>query len=346
MKTRSAILAGITASTLIFVIGTIVSSNETTHENKIRVAYFLNINHAVPIIGMEKGTFENQIGNNTVIEPLLLDTGPQVIESIFAGSIDIAYVGPGPAINGFLKSEDHNVKILSGAASGGASFIVHPNSKIESVADFEGKRIAAPQIGNTQDISLRTYLSENGLKPAEKGGSVIVLNISNPDIYTLFAKGDIDAAWVPEPTATILVQQLDGKRLFNEEDLWPENRFASVLLIAREEYVKQNPEVINKWLEAHKQTVNWINSNPEQTRTIFIDFMKKETGKSLPDSLIDESLSNLKITSDPIVSSIHTFAKRADSLGYLGRHGYSLDRIFFDINSNSQLQEVLVNDKT
>jgi len=346
MKISSVIFAGIVGATSLLIVGIIVNSDETTHENKIRVAYFLNINHAVPIIGMEKGTFENQIGNNTVIEPILFDAGPQVIESIFAGSIDIAYVGPGPAINGFLKSEDHNVKILSGAASGGASFIVHPNSKIESVADFEGKRIAAPQIGNTQDISLRTYLSENGLKPAEKGGSVIVLNISNPDIYTLFAKGDIDAAWVPEPTATILVQQLDGKRLFNEEELWPDNRFASVLLIAREEYVKQNPEIINKWLEAHKQTVDWINSNPEQTRIIFIQFMKKETGKSLPDKLVDESLSNLEITSDPIVSSVHTFAKRADSLGYLGRHGYNLDGIFFDINSNSQLQEVLVNDKT
>lgn len=346
MKTRSVIFAGITGIVLILVVGVIVNSGETTHENKIRVAYFPNINHAVPIIGMEKGTFENQIGNNTVIEHMLFDSGPQVIESIFAGSIDIAYVGPGPAINGFLKSENHDVKILSGAASGGVSFIVHPNSKIDFVADFEGKRIAAPQIGNTQDISLRNYLSENGLKPAEKGGSVIVLNISNPDIYTLFAKGDIDGAWVPEPTATILVQQLNGTRLFNEEELWPDNKFASVLLIAREEYVKQNPDVINKWLEAHKQTVNWINSNPEQTRIIFIQFMKKETGKSLPDKLIDESLSNLEITSDPIVSSIHTFAKRADSLGYLGRHGYSLDGIFFDINSNSQLQEVLVNDKT
>ena len=346
MKIWSVIFAGIVGAASLLIVGILVNSDENTHENKIRVAYFPNINHAIPIIGMEKGTFENQIGNNTVIEPILFDAGPQVIESIFAGSIDIAYVGPGPAINGFLKSENHNVKILSGAASGGASFIVHPNSKIESVADFEGKRIAAPQIGNTQDISLRNYLSENGLKPAEKGGSVIVLNISNPDIYTLFAKGDIDAAWVPEPTATILVQQLDGKRLFNEEELWPDNRFASVLLIAREEYVKQNPDVINKWLEAHQQTVNWINSNPEQTRIIFIQFMKKETGKSLPDKLIDESLSNLEITFDPIVSSIHTFAKRADSLGYLGRHGYSLDGIFFDITSNSQSQEVLVNDQT
>lgn len=346
MKIWSVIFAGIIGTTLIFIIGILVNSDETTHENKIRVAYFPNINHAVPIIGMEKGIFQDQIGNNTVIESRLFDAGPQVIESIFAGSIDIAYVGPGPAINGFLKSENHNVKILSGAASGGASLIVHPNSKINSVADFGGKRIAAPQIGNTQDISLRNYLSENGLKPAEKGGSVIVLNIPNPDIYTLFAKGDIDAAWVPEPTATILVQQLNGTRLFNEEELWPDNRFASVLLIAREEYVNQNPEVINKWLEAHQQTVDWINSNPEQTRVIFIQFMKKETGKSLSDKLVDESLSNLEITSDPIVSSIHTFAKRADSLGYLGRHGYSLDGIFFDINSNSQLEEVLVNDKT
>lgn len=346
MKIWSAIFVGIVGVTLIFIVGILANSDENTHENKIRVAYFPNITHAVPIIGMEKGTFENQIGNNTVIESMLFDAGPQVIESIFAGSIDIAYVGPGPAINGFLKSENHNVKILSGAASGGASFIVHPNSKIDSVADFEGKRIAAPQIGNTQDISLRSYLSENGLKPAEKGGSVIVLNIPNPDIYTLFAKGDIDAAWVPEPTATILVQQLDGKRLFNEEELWPDNRFASVLLIAREEYVRQNPEVINKWLEAHQQTVDWINSNPEQTRMIFIQFMKKETGKFLSEKLVDESLSNLEITSDPIVSSIHTFAKRADSLGYLGRHGYNLDGIFLDINSNSQSQEVLVNDKT
>ena len=342
MKMLLFVLIGVVL-TLISVIGIMVNPDLNTHENKIRVAYFPNISHAVPIVGIEKGFFSNQIGNNTVIEPLLFDSGPQVIESIFAGSVDIAYVGPGPAINGFLKSEQRNVKILSGAASGGVSFIVHPDSKIESVANFEGKRIATPQIGNTQDISLRTYLSDNGLKPAEKGGSVIVLNTASSDIYILFAKGDIDAAWVPEPTATILVQQLGGIRLFNEKELWPEDKFASVVLIAREEYVNEHPEIIQKWLEAHQQTVTWINSNKEETRTIFIDFMKDEMGKSLPDELIDESLSNLEITSDPIVSSINIIAKRADSLGYLGRHGYDLDGLFFDKNSNSQLQEVLVN---
>lgn len=345
MKTRSIVFTGVASVTLILIIVMIHSTDQTSNENKIRVAYFPNISHAVPVVGIQKGIFQNKLGNSTTIEPMLFDAGPQVIESLFAGSVDIAYVGPGPAINGFLKSEHHDIKILSGAASGGASFIIHPDSTINSAADLAGKRIAAPQIGNTQDISLRSYLSENGLKPAEKGGSVIVLNVSNSDIYTLFAKGDIDAAWVPEPTATILVQQLNGTRMFNEETLWPDNKFASVLLVAREEYVKQNPDIIHKWLDAHKQTINWINSNPEQTRITFIEFMKKETGKSLSDRLVDEALSNMEITSDPIASSIHTFAKRAYTLGYLGRHGYSLDGIF-DINSNSQLQEVLANDKT
>jgi len=342
MKIQNYILIGAVVLTL-FSVGIMTSQDQNTHENTIRVAYFPNISHAIPIVGIEKGFFSNHIGNDTIIQPILFDSGPQVIESIFARSVDIAYVGPGPAINAFLKSEQHDVKILSGAASGGVSFIVHPNSKIKSVADFAGKRIAAPQIGNTQDISLRTYLSDNELKPAEKGGSVTVLNTGNSDIYILFAKGDIDAAWVPEPTATILVQQLDGIRLFNENELWPENKFATVVLIAKEEYVNTHPEIIQKWLEAHQQTADWINSNKEETRTIFIDFMKNEMGKSLPVELIDESLSNLEITSDPIVSSINTIAKRADSLGYLGRHGYALDGLFFDKNSNSQLQEVLVN---
>ncbi|MDH3191126.1 MAG: ABC transporter substrate-binding protein [Nitrosopumilus sp.] len=340
MKIGSIILTGIAAVAILLIAGIIAGSGETTHENKIRVAYFPNIGHAIPIIGMEKGIFENHIGADTKIETKLFDSGPQVIESLFAGSVDIAYVGPGPAINGFLKSENHNVKILSGAASGGASFIVHPNSKINSAADFTGKRIAAPQIGNSQDVSLRNYLSENGLKPVEKGGSVIVLNIPNPDIYTLFTKSEIDAAWVPEPWASILVLELGGKRLFFEEELWPEKKFASVLLIGREEYVQENLQVIKGWLESNQQTIDWINENPEETRIIFNQFMKKTMGQSLSDSVIDESLSNLEITSDPIPNSISTFAQRADSLGYLGRHGYNLDGIYLDINSNSQTEEV------
>lgn len=339
MKIGKAILAGIGIVLVAIAVGLVTNSGSEANNETLRVAFFPNIGHAIPVVGMERDTFEDNLGNATSIETKLFDSGPQVIESLYANSIDIAYVGPGPAINGFLKSENRDVVILSGAASGGASFIVHPDSEIISVEDFAGKRIAAPQIGNSQDVSLRNYLSENGLKSYEKGGSVIVLNIPNPDIYTLFTKGEIDGAWVPEPWATILVQELGGQRLFFEEELWPQEKFASVLLIGRQEYVQNNPEIISNWLESHEQTVNWINQNPQETRIIFNDFMQNHMGQSLSDSVIDEALVNLEITTDPVDESIYTFAARADSLGYLGRDGYSLDGIFFDIASNESLQE-------
>jgi len=335
MKTRSIISASIVGIILVSVIGISLNSGESTHENKIRIAYFPNIGHVIPIVGMENGVFEKNIGNQTKIETRVFDSGPQAIEALFANSVDLAYVGPGPAINGFLNSQNNSLKILAGAASGGASFIVHPNSEINSVSDFDGKKIAAPQIGNTQDVSLRHYLSENGLKTAEKGGSVIVYNISNPDIYTLFVKGDIDGAWVAEPWATILETELGGKRLFHEEELWPDNEFASVLLIGNVKYVEKNPTIIKNFLQSHYETVTWINENPIETRTVFNNFLDSHLGQSLSDDVVDIALSNILITSDPKLDSIHSFAEKADSLGYLGRNGYDLSGIFYYFDTNS-----------
>lgn len=334
MKTRSVIFASIMGIIVLSVLGLSLNS-EDPHDNKLRIAYFPNIGHAVPIVGMEKGFFETSMGNATKIETRIFDSGPQAIESLFANSIDLAYVGPGPAINGFLNSENHSVKILAGSASGGASFIVHPESEINFASDFVGKKIAAPQIGNTQDVSLRHYLSENGFKTADKGGSVIVYNISNPDIYTLFVKGDIDGAWVAEPWATILETELDGKRLFHEEELWPNHEFASVLLIANTNYVEKNPDIISNFLDSHYQTVTWINQNPIDTRIVFNDFLDSHLGQSLSDDVVDIALSNLVITGDPLPDSIHSFAEKADALGYLGRNGYDLSGIFYYFDTNS-----------
>ena len=329
MKTRSMIFASIVGIILLSVLGVSLSSTAELNQNKVRIAYFPNIGHAIPIVGIEKGFFEANVGNNTKIETRVFDSGPQAIESLFANSIDLAYVGPGPAINGFLNSENHNVKILAGAASGGASFIVHPESEINSASDFVGKKIAAPQIGNTQDVSLRHYLSEHGLKTADKGGSVIVYNIPNPDIYTLFVKGDIDGAWVAEPWATILETELNGKRLFHEEELWANQEFASVLLIANADYVEKHPDIISNFLDSHYQTVTWINQNPIDTRIVFNDFLNSHLGQSLSNNVVDVALSNLVITGDPLPDSIHSFAEKADTLGYLGRNGYDLSGIFY-----------------
>lgn len=337
MKLQFVILA-VMVGLILVIAGTFLGTSEKHHNNSIRVAYFPNIGHAIPIVGIEQGIFEESLGNQTRLESKLFDSGPQVIEALFAKSIDIAYVGPVPAINGFLKSDNDKILIISGAASGGASVVVHPNSKITLASDFAKKRIAAPQIGNTQDVSLRNYLLEHGLKPVEKGGNVRVFNIPNPEIYTLFAKGDIDAAWVPEPWATILVQDLGGQRLFYEEDLWDNKQFASVVLIGRAEYVKNNPEIIQHWLDSHEKTANWVNANQKETTDIFDDFMKKTMGRSYPKDVIAEALSNLKITSDPIEKSIFIFAQRADGLGYLGRDGYNIEGIFYQ---TANIQEMM-----
>ena len=308
-------------------------------QNKIRVAFFPSIVHAVPIIGMETQTFANNLNDDLDIEVKIFDSGPQVIESIFSNSVDIAYVGPGPVINGFLKSNGNDLKILAGAANGGASFVIQKNSGLELIENYSGKRVAAPQISNTQDVSLRHYLAENGLKSAEKGGDVFVLNIANPDIYTLFAKGDIDGAWVPEPWATMLVEELDGVRLFDENEFWPENKFSSVLLIGRSDYIEKNPEIIKKWINANEKTVQWINNHSDESKKLYNEFLKSYMGRTLPENIVEKSFSNIIITSEPLENSVYTFAERADALGYLGRDGYTLDGIFYHENISVTLNE-------
>lgn len=328
MKIRLAacvVVAGAALATAAILSG----SAESSTENRLRIAYFPNIGHVIPIVGIENGFFADHIGNGTMIETRLFDSGPQVIESLFAGSVDVAYVGPGPAINGFLNSEDGNLQILSGAASGGASFVVHPSSDIATISDFAGKRIAAPQIGNTQDVSLRHLLNENGMRQAERGGDVTIYNIPNPDIYTLFVKGEIDGAWVAEPWASILEMELGGVRLFHEEELWPDGRFASVLMIGNSDYARKNPDTIRSLLASHTETALWINQNPDETRDIFNGFMEETYGQRLQDDIVDLALASLEVTTDPIENSIHEFAERADRLGYLGRNGYDLSGIFY-----------------
>ncbi len=176
----------------------------------IRVGYFPNITHAQAVIGIADGTFARALGEAVKIDAKVFNAGPSEIEAMFAGQLDLAYIGPNPAINGYVKSKGAALRIVAGAMSGGAVLVVRGDAGINSAADFRGKKIASPQLGNTQDVALRAWLMKQGFKLIEQGGDTQVIPTANPDILTLFLKKEIDAAWVPEPWGARLVREAGG----------------------------------------------------------------------------------------------------------------------------------------
>src|SRR5918997_3617271 len=312
------------------------NNNGLSSQSKtLRIGYFPNLNHAQAVIGLQQdGDFQkilNTNSNNTTkdvrVESFVFSAGPSAIEALFGGQIDVAYVGPNPAINGYLASNGQGLRVISGAASGGASFVIRNDSGIKSVNDLGGKKFASPQLGNTQDVSLRKFLVDNGFNTANNGGNVTVVPVTPADILTLMLKKEIDGAWVPEPWATRLVKEANGRIFVDERDLWPiEGKFVTAHIIVRPEYLKDNPDVIKKLIAAHVNETQWINSNKEQQAiTAFNGALKKITGKTLPDDEIRDALTRLEFTYDPIKESLLKMADNAYELGYLGDGRSKLD---------------------
>jgi NitT/TauT family transport system substrate-binding protein len=286
----------------------------------LRIGYFPNINHAQAVIGLGNGDFQRALGNNVKLETFQFNAGPSAIESLLANRIDASYIGPNPAINGYVVSDGRDVRVIAGATSGGASFVVRNDSGVNTVKDLGGKKFASPQLGNTQDVALRKYLADNGFKTTENGGNVTVTPVANADILTLFLKKELDGAWVPEPWATRLVKEANGKILIDERDLWPpEGKFVTAHIIVRPDYLKQNPDVIKKLIAAHVNETQWINDNKEQAIKEFNVQLKKLTGKELPEDVLAESLTRLEFTDDPIKSSLLKSANDAYDLGFLAK---------------------------
>ncbi|MDW0314019.1 MAG: ABC transporter substrate-binding protein [Nitrososphaeraceae archaeon] len=311
------------------------SNNDVSSQSRtLRIGYFPNLNHAQAVIGLQQGgdfqrilNANNSNGNDTVkIESFVFNAGPSAIEALFGGQIDVAYVGPNPAINGYLASGGQGIRIISGVASGGASFVVRNDSGIESIKDLGGKKFASPQLGNTQDVALRKYLIDNGFKTTENGGNVTVVPITPADILTLMLKMEIDGAWVPEPWATRLVKEANGKIFVDERELWPpDGKFVTANIIARTDYLKENPDIIKRLLQAHIDKTEWINENKEQAITTFNGALKKITGQTIPEDEIRDALMRLELTYDPIKESLFKMAENAYELGYLGNGGSKMD---------------------
>ena len=286
----------------------------------LRLGYFPNVTHAQPNVGLERGTYTQHLGANVKLEPKTFNAGPSVIEAMFAGAVDASYIGPNPAINGFVQSQGKEVRIIAGATSGGALFIVRPDRNLNQPSDFAGKKLASPQLGNTQDVALRAWLKSKGLKTREDGGNVQVLPTANPDILTLFQKGDIDGAWVPEPWATRLVQEAQGKVYLDERTLWPNADFVTTHLIVRPRFLNENPDVVEKLVRAHVEVTDYINANPAEAKTLLNRSIEKATNAALPVRVIDGAWENQKITYDPIASSLKKSAEDAHALGFLDKN--------------------------
>jgi NitT/TauT family transport system substrate-binding protein len=283
----------------------------------MRVGYFPNITHSQALVGVARGDFSKALGQNVTLDVKVFNAGPSAIEAMFAGQLDLSYIGPNPAINGYVKSNGQALRVIAGATSGGAALIIRPDANIARPEDLAGKKIASPQLGNTQDVALRAYLAAHGLKPTEKGGDVQVIPTDNPQILDLFRQKQIDGAWVPEPWATRLIVDGGGVLFLDERDLWPGGDFVTTNIIVNTRFLKEHPDLVKAWLRAHVETTLWELANPDQAKQIANDEIKRLTGKALTQAVVDGAWSRMRATYDPISTSLIKSADSAYTAGFL-----------------------------
>jgi NitT/TauT family transport system substrate-binding protein len=286
--------------------------------SSVRLAYFPNFTHAAALVGVQRGTFQKSIGAENKLDIKAFNAGPAQIEALLAGEIDLGYVGPNPAINGYVRSRGEALRIIAGASSGGALFIVRPEANINAAADLAGKRLATPQRGGTQDVALRHYVQQNGLQTADQGGSVTIVPTANPDILTLFQRGQLDGAWVPEPWGTRLLLEANGKVFIDERDLWPDGKFITTLIVVSTRFLREKPDLVRRFLDAHVDSVRFIRSNAVQARQLSNREIQRITTKALPERLITESFKKVEFTYEPLAATLREQAKFAFNLGFLG----------------------------
>jgi NitT/TauT family transport system substrate-binding protein len=305
----------------------------------VRLGYFPNLTHAAALVAVERGSFQEALGPDVKLDIKTFNAGPSAIEAMFAGELDITYIGPNPAINGYVRSNGEALRIIAGATSAGALFIVRPEANISTAADLAGKKLASPQLGNTQDVALRAYLIENGLDTVENGGTVTIVPTQNPDILTLFQKGEINGAWVPEPWGTRLLLEANGKLFLDEKTLWPQGKFVTTHIIASTKFLNEHPDLLKAILSAHVDTVQFINEHPDEAKKIVNSEIERITSRALPDEVLQQAYNNLEITYDPVASSLFKSAEDAFRLGYLGDTEPNLSGIYALETLNSVLQE-------
>lgn len=283
---------------LILVLLTGCNSQRDNEEiTSLRVGFFANFTHSQALIGKNRGDYQKVIGNDITINWKQFNAGSAEIEAFLAGELDIGFIGPGPAINGYTKSKGDLV-IIAGSTNAGAVLVSRKDSDIKKINDLDGKRIAIPQYGNTQDLCLRYLLRENGLKETAKGGTVDIVQATNADIKTLLDKGDIDGALVPEPWGARLQKEIGANLVLDYNDIWRNGEYPTTVVIARKEFLEKHPDLVEKFLKAHVDLTNYINSNKTEAASLVNDEIKNLTQKSLNEDILEKTFSRMTFTND------------------------------------------------
>jgi NitT/TauT family transport system substrate-binding protein len=269
---------------------------------ELRLGYFANVTHAPALIGVSQGFFAKELGG-TKLTTQVFNAGPDEVEALFGGGLDAAYIGPSPTINAYGQSDGDAIRIVAGAASGGAELVVKDG--ITKASDLKGKTLASPQLGNTQDVALRTWLTAQGLKNSVTGGGdVTVTPTSNSDVANLFDAGKLDGAWLPEPYASTLVLSHGAHVLLDEKDLWPGGKFVTTHLVVRTEFLQQHPHAVAALLKGHVEAVQLAEKDPDAAKKAVNAGLAAAGGKSLPGNVLDRAWSELTVTYDPIASAL------------------------------------------
>jgi NitT/TauT family transport system substrate-binding protein len=282
----------------------------------LRLGFLANITHEPALVGLEKGFFAKDLGKNVTLKTTVFSTGTEETTALLAGQLDAAYVGPNPAINAWQKSDGKAIKIISGAASGGASLVVKHG--ITAPGQLKGKSLATPSLGNTQDVAVRYWLKQHGLTTTATGGGDVAIKPIKPNSAAVleFKSGQIDGGWEPEPYATEMV--LDGgTRLVNEASLWPSGKFVTTNLVVTQAFLKAHPSTVNGLLKGQIQANSYINGNAAAAAQAANTELTELLGKGLASNVLSESLKYITFTNDPIASSLTTDAQHAVSVGLL-----------------------------
>ncbi len=293
------------------VILSLATGSSAFADTVIRVGHLPNLTHPQALVGRETGEFEKNAGAK--VEWTAFNAGAGAMEALLADELDLAYVGPSPALNAYVRSKGRVLRVIAGAASGGVALVVRKDAGIRSPADLKGKRVAVPGLGNTQDVALRSWLKVKGLDAV----SVQVMPVKNPEIFTLFQRKELDAAWVPEPWATRLIQEAGGALFIDERDLWPEGKFPSTLLVVRTDFLAKNRALVKRFVGTHVGLTEAIIQKPDEAKHNINAQLTNLMGKPLPAAQLDEAFTRMAATYDPIPGALLKAARQAWELKYL-----------------------------